>query len=198
MKEMWFLASFLALVPMVFAQASDPEKKEMKQVKSALIVIDIQNKYLPMMAEDEKDLALRIINGAIWLFRQHELPVIRVYHSDPQFGPKPGEEDFEFPSSVIINDDDPKIVKNFPSAFKGTELENILKKKGINTVFLCGLSAVGCVLATYYGAMERDFDVFMVKNGIMSHNSEYTGFVRDITEAVTWKTLTFMLEHMQE
>ena len=185
------------LVPFMFAQAAEPEEKEVKQIKPALIVIDIQNKYLPMMAQDEKDLALRIINGAIWLFRQHELPVIRVYHSDPQFGPKPGEEDFEFPESVIINDSDPKIIKNFPSAFKKTELDDMLKEKGINTVFLCGLSAVGCVLATYYGAMERDYEVFMVKNAIMSHKSEYTNFVRDITESVTWKILQFMLDHTQ-
>jgi nicotinamidase-related amidase len=185
-------------MPFMCAQAAEPEEKEVKQMKPALIVIDIQNRYLPMMAQDEKDLALRLINGAIWLFRQHDLPVIRVYHSDPQFGPKPGDEDFEFPESVIINENDPKVIKNFPSAFQKTELDNMLRKKEINTVFLCGLSAVGCVLATYYGAMERDYDVFMVKNGIMSHNSEYTGFVREITEAVSWKTLQFMLEHMKK
>jgi nicotinamidase-related amidase len=198
MKEMWFLISLFILVPFVFAQAGEPGEKEVKQTKPALIVIDIQNRYLPMMAQDEKDLALRIINGAIWLFRQHDLPIIRVYHSDPQFGPKPGDEDFEFPASVMVKDDDPKIIKNFPSAFQKTDLAKKLREKEINTVFLCGLSAVGCVLATYYGAMERDYDVFMVKNGIMSHNSEYTGFVREITDAVTWKTLQFMLEHMQK
>jgi nicotinamidase-related amidase len=167
-------------------------------MKPALLVIDIQNRYLPMMAQDEKDLALRVINGAIWLFRQHNLPVIRVYHTDLQFGPKPDEEDFQFPSSIIIQDDDPMVIKNFPSAFKKTELETILQEKDVNTVFLCGLSAVGCVLATYYGAMDRDFDVFMIKNAIMSHNSEYTGFVKEITDAVTFKTLQFMLEHMQK
>lgn len=195
---MLFLMSFFLIVPLVFAQAREPAEKEAKQMKPALLVIDIQNRYLPMMAQDEKDLALRIINGAIWLFRQHDLPIIRVYHSDPQFGPKPGDEDFEFPESVIINDNDPKVIKNYPSAFQKTELDDILKMKDINTVFLCGLSAVGCVLATYYGAMERDYDVFMVKNGIMSHNSEYTGFVRDITDAVSFKTLQFMLEHIQK
>jgi nicotinamidase-related amidase len=151
-----------------------------------------------MMAENEKDLALRLINGAIWLFRQHNLPVIRVYHSDPQIGPDPGDEDFEFPESVIINDSDPKVIKNHPSAFKGTELDGILREKNVNTLFLCGLSAVGCVLATYYGATERDYNVFMIKNGIMSHNSEYTGLVQEITESVTWNTLQFMLEHMQK
>ncbi len=185
------------MIPFLLAETKNPEVKAGKQMKPALIVIDIQNRYLPMMAQDEKDLALRLINGAIWLFRQHDLPVIRVYHSDPQYGPNPGDEDFEFPESIIIKEDDPKVIKNYPSAFKKTELEKVLREKDINTVFLCGLSAVGCVLATYYGAMERDFDVFMVKEAIMSHNSEYTSVIKEITDAVTWKTMQFMLEHMQ-
>lgn len=197
MKEIWVLIFFFVMIPFLLAETKNPEVKAGKQMKPALIVIDIQNRYLPMMAQDEKDLALRLINGAIWLFRQHDLPVIRVYHSDPQYGPNPGDEDFEFPESIIIKEDDPKVIKNYPSAFKKTELEKVLREKDINTVFLCGLSAVGCVLATYYGAMERDFDVFMVKEAIMSHNSEYTSVIKEITDAVTWKTMQFMLEHMQ-
>jgi nicotinamidase-related amidase len=74
----------------------------------------------------------------------------------------------------------------------------MLRDNNVNTVFLCGLSAVGCVLATYYGAAERDYDVFMVKDAIMCHNREYTNFVRDITDAVTFSTLQFMLEHMHK
>lgn len=198
MKEAWFFVAFFMMVPFFFAQTSEPEKSEKREMKPALLVIDIQNRYLHMMAQDEKDLALRVINGVIWLFRQHNLPVIRVYDTDLQFGPKPDEEDFQFPSSIIIQDDDPMVIKNFPSAFKKTELETILQEKDVNTVFLCGLSAVGCVLATYYGAIDRDFDVFMIRNAIMSHNSEYTGVIKEITDAVTFKTLQFMLEHMQK
>jgi len=70
----------------------------------------------------------------------------------------------------------------------------MLRDKGINTVFLCGLSAVGCVLATYYGAMDRGFDVFMVKDAITSHNAEYTDVIEGITDTVSFKTLQFMLE----
>lgn len=198
MKVMWLLTLFFMAVPFLLAETKNPEVEAGKQMKPALIVIDIQNRYLPMMAQDEKDLALRITNGAIWLFHQHDLPVIRVYHSDPQFGPKPGDEDFEFPESVIIKEEDTKVIKNYPSAFKKTELEKLLREKNVNTVFLCGLSAVGCVLATYYGAMERDFDVFMVKNAIMSHKVEYTSVIRDITDSVSWKTLEFMLEHLEK
>ena len=198
MKEVLLLLSLLVTMPALLAQTDMPRKPLSKDMKPALIVIDIQERYLPMMAEEEKDMALQMINGAIWVFKKHEVPVIRVYHSDPQFGPKPGEEGFEFPSSVIITEDDPQVIKNYPSAFTKTNLEEILRKKNINTVFLCGLSAVGCVLATYYGSMDRGFETFMVKNAIMSHKAEYTEVVEDITETVSFKTLQFMLEHLRK
>ncbi|UCG92638.1 MAG: isochorismatase family protein [candidate division WOR-3 bacterium] len=196
MKELCFIVAFFSMVPFLFAQADAPEKPEKKQMKPALLVIDIQNRYLPRMSEGDKDLALNLINGSIWLFRQHGLPIIRVYHTDPEWGPQPDEEDFQFPSSIIIKDDDTKVVKNYPSAFKKTELEKILREKDINTLFLCGLSAVGCVLATYHGAMDLDFNVFMIKDAILSHKAEYTDFVEEIFDVVSFTTLRFMLDHM--
>jgi len=178
----------------IFAQESSATKE---QVKPALLVIDIQNEFLKYMSEDDKKMGLEIINGAIWLFRQHNLPVIRVYHSNPNWGPQPGTEPFEFPKSIMIKEDDPKVIKNFPSAFTKTDLEKILKEKDCNTLFLCGLSSVGCVLATYFGGMDHDYKVFMLKEGIMSHNSEYTNVVKDICESVSFETMMFMLEHIK-
>jgi nicotinamidase-related amidase len=198
MKELLMLLSLLVTMPVLLAQTDMPRKPLSKDMKPVLLVIDIQERYLPMMAPEEKDMALRMINGAIWAFRQHDLPVIRVYHSDLQFGPNPGDKDFEFPASVIIKEDDIRVIKNYPSAFTKTDLEKILRKKDVNTVFLCGLSAVGCVLATYYGAMDRGFEVFMVKNAIMSHKADYTEVVKEITETVTFKTLQFMLEYLRK
>ena len=167
-------------------------------MKPALLVIDIQNEYLPMVPEQEKNLALRMINNAIRLFWEYGFPVIRVYHADPQYGPKPDTEAFEFPSSIGIRPQDPKIVKNHPNAFKRTDLDQLLRREGCNTLFLCGLSAVGCVLATYHGATDLDYEVFMIKNALMSHNSSYTHFVEDIFNAVGFNALTIILEQARK
>lgn len=185
----------MLLASLVWANPTEKEKQMKKAMKPALIVIDIQNEYLPFVPEREKEMALWMINGAIWLFREHGFPVIRVYHTDLKWGPKPDSEEFQFPTSVNIKEDDPKIIKNYPSAFKKTELETILREKGCNTLFLCGLSAVGCVLATYHTAMDLDFNVFMVKDGLMSHKSEYTDFIEEILDSVTFKTMEVMLDN---
>lgn len=191
------LASLLGVLAVLawspVASAQDAET-EPQPIKPALIVMDIQNRYIPMMDEDEQTTAMRMINGAIWQFRRHDLPVIRVYHTDLQWGPEPGTEDFEFPESVIIEDDDPKIVKNHPSAFVQTDLDAILKERGVNAVFLCGRSATGCVLATYFGALEREYDVFMIEGALLSGEAAHTDTIEDITSSVGWSALELILK----
>lgn len=171
------------------------EKQSPQKMRPALLVIDIQNAYLPYISEEDKGIGMYMINAAIQLFRENGFPVIRVYHTDPKEGPPPGTEAFEFPETVKIKPEDPKIVKNYPNAFKKTELKKWLRDKGYDTVFLCGLSAVGCVLATYWDASNLDFNVFMIKDAIMSHNSSYTDFVEDICETVPYTALKLLLEN---
>lgn len=165
-----------------------------KKMKPALLVIDIQNSYLPMIPEHERRIALEMINGAIWMFREHGFPIVKIYHTDPQFGPKPGTKDFKFPSSVRMKPRDPKIIKNYSNAFKQTDLKKILDEKGCNTLFLCGLSAVGCVLATHFAAKDLDYTSFMIKGALMSHDSQYTKFVEHVFETVGWTALKTMLD----
>lgn len=167
-------------------------------MKPALLVIDIQKAYLDDMSEVDKKKAFQHINWAISLFRHYKFPVIRVYHHEERQGPHPGDPKFEFPESVGTKDDDPKIVKHYPSSFKKTDLEKFLRDQGIDTVYLCGLSAVYCVLATYFGAEEREFNVFFVKHALLSHKEWYTGMVEDCYEAVGISQLQFLFENMKK
>ncbi len=187
-----FLLAFIVLTVSGYAGEKEEQNDRMKP---ALLVIDIQNNYLPYMSESDRQMALEMINGAIWLFRQHGYPVIRVYNTHPEWGPEPGTEPFEFPETVNVTNDDPKVVKNYPSSFKGTDLDKILKEKGCNTLFLCGLSATGCVLATYFGAEDLDYDVFMIQKAIMSDDDEHTDVVEQITNSVNFMTMRVMLEN---
>ena len=171
------------------------KEKATKRMKPVLLVIDIQKAYLPMMDEAEKDQALKVINYAIGMFRSKGFLIIRVYHTDLKYGPKPDSDAFQFPKSIKIKPDDPKIIKNYANAFKKTGLEKMLRKKGCNTVFLCGLSSVGCVISTYFGAKDLDFDAFLLKDTLISHNSKYTKSIEEIFDALGYHALKVMLEN---
>jgi len=197
MKKIILLILLLLVLSLTWLAAADAAKTAPARIKPALLVIDIQNAYLPRMDEKDKKLGMEMINYYIELFRIKGFPVIRVYHTDPQQGPKPGSEEFEFPNTVAIKNDDPKIIKNYPSAFKKTELDKLLKEKGCNTLFLCGLSAVGCVISTYYGAKDLDYDVFMLKDALISHDAAKTKAVQEICNTIDYTPMWLVLESLQ-
>ena len=195
MKKIVALLALLLAFQCVYAQADEPERVLMKP---ALLVIDVQKQFLPLMTKEDQDRALEMMNWSIWLFRQYGLPVIRVYHTSEKWGPKPDSPGFEFYDSLKIEQSDPKIIKTYASAFNKTELNNLLKEKGINALFLCGLSSVGCVLATYMDAANYDYEAFLIKDAIIGHDAEYTNQVETIFNALDLNTISYMFKIRKE
>ena len=198
MKKATIILTILLMIISNKSFSQDQKEQTKIQIKPALLVIDIQNVYLNMVPEREKEVAMHYINGLIELFRSHGYPIIRVYHLDKEYGPKPDTEQFEFPTSVLITHEDPKVIKTYGDGFNKTDLDKIIKEKGSNTLFLCGLSAVGCVLATWIGAQNHDYKAFLIKDAIMSHNSDYTNNVEDMFDAVSYDVVKLILENSEK
>jgi nicotinamidase-related amidase len=198
MKTSAIIITILFMIVSGKSFSQDQKDQTKTQVKPALLIIDIQNVYLTMVPEREKEVAMTYINGLIELFRRNGYPIIRIYHLDKESGPKPDSEQFEYPTSVLIKDEDPKVIKTYGDGFNKTDLDKIIKEKGSNTLFICGLSAVGCVLATWIGAQDHDYKAFMVKNAIMSHDSDYTNNVEDMFDAVGYEIVQLILENSRK
>jgi nicotinamidase-related amidase len=192
-----FLFISMAFVMMIipgksFSQAQNEQKAP---AKPALIVIDIQNAFLPSIPERDRETTLQNINFYIQVFRNKGYPVIRVYHQSDEYGVIPGTDPFEFPTSVLIKPEDPRVIKTYPDGFNKTDLDKVIKETGSNTLFLCGLSAVGCVLATWIGAQNHDYTAFLLKDAIMSHNSEYTDNIEMMFDAVSYDVVKLILDN---
>ncbi|NTV84749.1 MAG: cysteine hydrolase [Bacteroidales bacterium] len=194
MKKLTALLAILLMAIAIPSFAQEKTEKPKEPIKPALLVIDIQNAFLPMMSAD-KEMAMEYINGLIELFRTHGYPVIRVYHTSEMYGVTPGTEGFEFPGTVKILPTDPKVIKTYGDGFNKTDLDKVIKETGSNTLFLCGLSAVGCVLSTWIGAQNHDYQAFMVKNAIISHNAEYTKNVEQMFDAVPFDLVKLITEN---
>jgi len=187
------IVTLVILVLAAGAVSAAEETTRTTRGKPALLVMDIQNIWLPMMDDEGKEEALWYVNYAISKFRERGLPIIVVYHSDSTHGPEPGTEAFEFSGEIKISDDDIKVVKSHPSAFTETELEEILRREGCDTVFLVGLSAVGCVLRTHFDAERLGFQPFMIEGALLSHDTDLTRAVEEITGAVRPGNLAYMI-----
>jgi nicotinamidase-related amidase len=194
MKKMFTLFTLLLLIVPGKSYSQENVAPDKKEIKPALLIIDIQNAYLDMIPERDKEVALYMINAYIDLFRSHGFPVIRVYQYSKEYGPEKGTEGFEFPESVKIVPEDAQVIKTYPDGFNKTDLDQVIKATGSNTLFLTGLSAVGCVLATWIGAQNNDYIAFLVKDAIMSHNSDYTDNVEVMFDAIGYDVVKLLLE----
>jgi len=187
-------AIILAVLFAIFSFPGLAQEKTVKpELKPALLVIDIQNAFLPMMSDD-KDMAMEYINALIEMFRKNGYPVIRVYHTSEEYGVTQGTPGFEYPESVKVLPGDPRVIKTYGDGFNKTDLDQVIRATGSNTLFLCGLSAVGCVLSTWIGAQNHDYQAFMVKNAIISHNKEYTRNIEEMFDAVSYDVVKLIIE----
>jgi ureidoacrylate peracid hydrolase len=66
------------------------------------------------------------------------------------------------------------VEKTRRSAFQGTNLENVLRARGIEALVVTGVAGSGCVLSTVRDAIERDYFTIVVKDCIANNNAELT------------------------
>ena len=185
----------LILTLILVLNTLNAQEETKKELKPALLIIDVQNAYMSSMDQSDKDLAVKHINWAIWLFEKYELPIIRIYHQDKEWGPAEDSEEFKFTEEVNIKEDYPMIIKHYGDAFNKTNLDKILKEKGINSLFLCGLSATGCVMSTFVGAKDHDYETFLIKNALLSPNADYTDVMENIMSTMDLESIMFLFEH---
>ena len=79
-----------------------------------------------------------------------------------------GSEGAEFIDELTPGDDELVVHKRRYSAFKGTDLDMLLRARGIRTVVPTGVSTNVCVESTLRDAFEYDFYVCVPEDGVAS------------------------------
>lgn len=71
------VASMIVVVLILTTTVTHAEEQSgKKEIKPALLLIDVQNEWMPRMSEEDRGSAPEIINEAIALFREFGYPVI--------------------------------------------------------------------------------------------------------------------------
>ena len=119
------------------------QQKQLKEdIKTALIIIDIQNDYFDKgtMTLDSADKASENARLILDKFRADSLIIIHIQH----IATKPTST-FFLPNIVII--------KHYPNSFRETELLDYLRTKKIKNLVICGMMTHMCVDATTRAAI---------------------------------------------
>ncbi len=150
----------------------------------ALLVIDMLRDFVELDGSLPVPGAERLIepiNEAIGGFRDTGEPVIFVCDShdedDREFRAWPkhavtGTEGGDVVAALDKRDEDIVVLKKRYSAFYNTELERILKEKGVDTLALTGVLTDICVMHTAVDAAMRNYKVVVLKDATASVSDE--------------------------
>jgi len=138
-------------------------------VKSALLVIDVQNGVV----EDafEREAVIAHINELISKARAQSVPVIWVQHSDEEL--EIDSEKWNIVPELEPRDDEAIIQKLFRSSFVETELGALLESLGVDHLYITGAQTNNCVRHTCHGALELGFDITLVSDAHTTSSYEW-------------------------
>jgi len=159
---------------------------EINASTTALVVIDLQKGIAgrivqPHSAQDVVKNAAALVRA----FRKHGMPVFLVHVVNTQATTLSAETDESFPRPPVLPPDwsefvpeiapvpsDTVIAKKQWGAFYGTDLELQLRRRGMNTIVLCGISTEYGVESTARFAYEFGFSQIFAEDAMASMTAE--------------------------
>ena len=152
----------------------------------ALVLVDIQSMFTDETPGLGESIVTRIgtINDAVEGFRRSGLPVVYIrYEGLDHSGQEIDPERTGFIDGLLQPEAGEHIIGKIEmDAFLGTDLEDILKDKGCDSVLICGMVA-------YFGAFQHGFSPYMLENGICSTDEENVRAVEHITKTLSMEEL---------
>src|ERR1700678_1731489 len=157
--------------------------------KTALVLIDLQNAIVGMSTAPHP--AAQVVANSAKLaeaFRRHDAPVVYVRVDLNDFLGLPVDQPINLgnaPLPGIISEIAPSagfqpgdilLTKRHWGAFAGTDLEQQLKSRGVNTVVLTGISTNGGVESTARQGTGLGFAFVLVEDACSSQNAEHHRF----------------------
>ena len=149
-------------------------------MKSALILIDIQNDYFPGGAMELAGMtqAAAQARELLTACRQARRPIFHVQHL--ALGPgatffRPDTPGVEIHESVRPLPGEALIQKHYPNAFRDTGLLEALKNAGVEEVIICGAMSHMCIDATTRAAFDFGFPCTVIHDACATRDLVFEG-----------------------
>ena len=147
-------------------------------MKTALLLIDIQNDYFPngrMPLERSTD-ASQKAQEILHAFRAKQKLVVHVQHISTRPDATyflPCTKGIEFHPNVQPIKNEPVIKKHYPNSFKDTGLFNLLTKNNVNHLVICGMMTHLCIDASVRAAYDLGFSCTVLHDACATKNLEF-------------------------
>jgi nicotinamidase-related amidase len=147
---------------------------------TALLLIDIQNDYLPggRMELEKSCEASKRASEVLHLFREKTLPVFHVRHESTKEGATfflPGTSGVDFSVAVAPVTGENVITKNYPNCFRDTALLSLLRDAGVTRLVIVGMMTHMCVDAGVRAAVDFGFECAVVSDACATRSLVFDG-----------------------
>ena len=145
--------------------------REVPIERSALLVVDIQDSFKAIPSRWERRSSPRFeenVDRLIRAWREAGLPVIFFLHTDPDPGFETDSPFFKLMDFLSPAPGEPVLLKNTRNAFTSTNLQEILKEKGVERLVITGISTEQCCETTTRVAADFGYDVDFVTEATMT------------------------------
>jgi nicotinamidase-related amidase len=158
--------------------------------KVVLLVVDVQVGVMRSAWDAAR--IIKNIGSAVAKARSLSVPIVWVQHSDAEL--IYDSPDWQLVPELSAAEGEMQIHKQFNSSFEQTPLEEILARLGATHIVLAGAATNWCIRATAYGALDRGYDLTLIKDAhttetIVLENGiriEATNIVHELNIAMTW------------
>ena len=148
--------------------------------KRAVIVVDLQNEYLPTGKLPLQGIEAATANAAqvIEAARAKGDLVVHVRHEMPSADAPlfvPGSSGVEIIPAVHPAPGEAVVVKNYPNSFRDTDLEQRLDAEGVEEVVIVGAMSHMCIDATTRAAADLGYKATVVHDACATRDVEFAG-----------------------
>ncbi len=158
--------------------------------KTVLLVVDVQVGVVSEAWDTPR--IVGNVARAVERARHEGAPVIWVQHSDEEL--VHGSEPWQLAPELAPAQGEPVIHKRFNSSFEQTTLEEELARLGATRIALAGAATNWCIRATAYAALDRGYDLTLIKDAHTTGAIEFDdgmrieaeSIIRDLNVAMAW------------
>ncbi|HEX6720888.1 MAG TPA: isochorismatase family protein [Burkholderiaceae bacterium] len=148
--------------------------------KPVMVVVDVQVGVMKDAWEAQR--VIENVSRAVERARSEAVPVIWVQHSNQEL-PK-GSSQWRWVPELVPAEGEALVHKKYNSSFEQTSLDSELASLGATHIVLAGAATNWCIRATAYAALDRGYDLTLVKDAHTTDSMQLDGGVTIEAETV--------------
>lgn len=158
--------------------------------KSVMVVVDVQVGVMKQAWQAQR--VIKNISRAVERARSEAVPVIWVQHSNQEL-PR-GSVQWQLVPELVPAEGEAVVHKKYNSSFEQTSLDSELASLGATHIVLAGAATNWCIRATAYGALDRGYDLTLVKDAHTTESMQLDGgatieaetVIQELNIAIKW------------